>query len=274
MGATASCSDSGKGVAKSIKLGCIIYTNSRKIRWLLARLIHVSCNHKDTKSTGNVMLRDKNDSIVISYIWLRRLIGGLGMLLPLFCISGGKIFAGLSWQQSISYYYYTNMRDFFVGLLFCVSMFLITYKGYEKIDTLITTASGISGLCIAIFPCHFESDLDNFVGIFQIESHISNIIHLTFASFFFLLLAINSIFLFTLSDKSKTTFSKNKKFRNKIYVCCGAIILLSMALVALLLLSLSEEMIKQYKIVLSFETIMLVAFGISWLIKGETLFTD
>jgi len=212
--------------------------------------------------------REKNTSPVISYLILRRLIGILGMLLPFICIFGGLLFEGLSIQRSISYYYHTNMRDFFVGLLFCVSMFLITYRGYEKIDDIITDVSGIASLFVAFFPCSFDGDSSRLVSIFQIKSCLSNKIHLTSASIFFFLLAINSIFLFTLSDKPQAEFSEGKKFRNKIYIWCGIVILLSLVSIAIVYNVLSEKSI----IILIFEAIMLVAFGISWLVKGRTLF--
>ncbi|MBI5417581.1 hypothetical protein HZA55_06500 [Candidatus Poribacteria bacterium] len=220
------------------------------------------------------MLKDKNDSMIISYINLRRLVGTFGILLPFICIIGGAIFTDIPVQRSISYYYHTNMRDFFVGLLFGVSMFLITYRGYEKIDNIIATASAIASLGIPTFPCLLNNNLHQLVGIFQIESHMSNKIHLTCSSIFFFLLAINSIFLFTLSDKDKSLFSRNKKIRNIIYVSCGVVILLSLASIAIFLLVLNQETIIQSKIILIFETIMLFAFSISWLIKGETLFKD
>jgi hypothetical protein len=219
-------------------------------------------------------LRDKNNSIIMSYLGLRRWVGGIGMFLPFFCIIGGALFADLSTQRSISYYYHTNMRDFFVGILFCVSMFLITYRGYERIDNIITTASGIASLFVAFFPCRFDDNLNNVVSILQIKPNISNTIHLICASIFFFLLAMNSIFLFTLSDKDKSTFSKNKKIRNKIYIVCGVIILVSLASVATLNLVLSKKIVIQNRVILIFETIMLFAFGISWLIKGKTLFKD
>jgi hypothetical protein len=214
------------------------------------------------------------DSIAMSYIGFRRLIGILGMLLPFICIIGGALFAGMTVQPSISAYYHTNMRDFFVGLMFVVSLFLITYKGYATIDNAISTASGIAGLCIPIFPCLSETDPLHAVGIFQIGPSASNKIHLTFASVFFLLLAVNSIFLFTRTKPGRSMLTINKKIRNKIYVGCGAVILVCLLSTAVLLLWATPAFIKQYHVVLAFETIMLFAFGTSWLIKGETLFKD
>ncbi len=98
-------------------------------------------------------LQQGTDDAIISYKALRRLIGFLGMLLPIVLIIGGWIFAKDAIQQSISLYYYSNMRDFMVGILFLVGLFLMTYKGTLVIDNVITTITGIAGLSVAIFPC-------------------------------------------------------------------------------------------------------------------------
>ena len=57
-------------------------------------------------------------SIKGSYLEFRRAIGILGMALPFILLIGGFIFGNNSLQYSLSHYYHTNMRDFFVGLLF------------------------------------------------------------------------------------------------------------------------------------------------------------
>jgi len=220
------------------------------------------------------VFRKKNRSIIISYIALRRLIGILGMLLPFICILGGLLFAALYVEPSISDYYYTNMRDFFVGLLFGVSLFLITYKGYELIDGLVTSASALAGFGIALFPCLHGSSPTDPVGIFQLSPQLSNTIHLSCAAVFFTLLAINSIFLFTLTKRKTLLPTKNKKKRNIVYITCGIIMLASIVIMVVLFLLFPNTEIDKYRLVLIFETIMLLAFGISWLVKGETLFRD
>ncbi len=220
------------------------------------------------------MFRKKNRSIIVSYIALRRLIGILGMLLPFICILGGFVFAALCVEPSISFYYHTNMRDFFVGLLFGVSLFLITYKGYELIDNIVTTASALAGFGVAVFPCLYSSTSTRPVGIFQVSPQASNTVHIACAAAFFFLLAVNSIFLFTLSKKKNAVSTKNKRIRNWIYRICGIIILASIAALVALFLLMPPEQIDEYRLVLVFETIMLLAFGVSWLVKGETLFRD
>ncbi|MDI6800364.1 MAG: hypothetical protein QMD53_06890, partial [Actinomycetota bacterium] len=105
------------------------------------------------------LLRTKVPDPVISYKNLRRLIGILGMLLPLVCYLGGRLFSGLTLQRSISFYYYTNAGDLFVGLLVAVAMFMVTYQGYEVIDDVVSSVIGFMALGIAIFPCLFSESV-------------------------------------------------------------------------------------------------------------------
>lgn len=219
------------------------------------------------------MWRIKNANPVISYKNLRRLIGILGMLLPVICYLGGRLFANLPLEKSISFYYYTNVRDALVGLLVGVGMFLISYNGYEKIDSLISKVTGLAAVGIALFPCLGEIPSLGKVGYFQLDPSISNIFHVASASIFFVLLALNSIFIFTLTD-DKARMTKSKKIRNSIYIFCGIIILISIIALLIIQATVSQNIIDEKCIVFIVETIMLEAFGISWLVKGETIFTD
>lgn len=216
-------------------------------------------------------LHKGNKDIVISYKSLRRLIGFLGILLPLICISFGWFFGEYKIQQSISIYYYTNVRDFFVGTLFVLSLFLMTYKGSYRVDNWITTITGFAGLLIALFPC-YNPDYENVpVGLFQLISETSNYFHQTSAATFFLLLAINSIFLFT---RKEGVVTKQKIKRNMVYITCGIIILVCFIGLVLSMLLFTFEQRLNNKIILIFEAIALLAFGISWLVKGQTIIPD
>ena len=155
--------------------------------------------------------------------------------------------------------------------MFVVSLFLITYKGYSRLDLIVSTITGIAGLGVAIFPCYNELVIER-VGIFQLYSINSNYVHLTCAVTFFILLAINSIFLFTRTSKVLVTLQKIT--RNKIYVVCGIVILVCVLGLLLSYFMLTPVQRFESKIFLILESIALLAFGISWLIKGETLFTD
>jgi hypothetical protein len=217
---------------------------------------------------------EKNDRLIVSYVTLRRLIGVLGMMLPLICVAGGALFAGTSFQRSISYYYYTNMRDFLVGLLVAVSMFFITYRGYERKDGIVTWIIGLAGLGLAFFPIRSADNPYAPAGLFQMNPAIASFIHTASAGVFFFFLAFNSIFLFTLSGDKKTPMTRNKKIRNRIHRICGGLILASLTSFAALWLILGKTGMNQSRWVLLLQSVMLLAFGVSWLVKGETLFRD
>ena len=199
-------------------------------------------------------------------IWLKRirnLTGIMGMILPWVALLGAILVAKTNgvpedfWATlSISATYYITPP--LVGILTTASAVLMCYKGYDWRDNLVTTLSGIFGLMIVLFPCDCPAAAP-IVGFFQIPVKISNIIHCTSAVLFFLLLAFNSMFLFTLG-KSDT---RNKRIKNIIYRVCAVGMLC-----ALILMPLPIEFFAKTFIV---ETIALAFFGISWLVKGEFL---
>lgn len=217
------------------------------------------------------MLKDKNKSFIVSYLTLRKLIGILGMLLPFACLVGGGLLQNARILDSVSAYYHLNMRDILVGLLVGVSLFLLTYKGYERRDMLIAIVSGIAGLGIAIFPCESRVEPSSAVGMFQLTPPIAGYLHYGSSILFFVLLGINSYFLFTLGDKENWT--KRKSIRNGIYRACGLVIFASLLTLAILTIILGDKLVATVWTFV-FETVMLLAFGISWLVKGETFLAD
>lgn len=187
----------------------------------------------------------------INTIRLRALIGWLGMLLPWIVVLLTGCF-----PQSISATWYTNACTVFMIILGSASVLLISYKGYEKIDDILLTCSGIAGLGICLFPCSVDH-ITGEVGTFLIDSKISNVIHFVCAIIFFGLLAYNSFFLFT---KGAGEVTKKKKIRNIIYRICGVGMLASF-----LIMILPSFHIQVWLT----ETIALFFFGISFLTKAD-----
>lgn len=186
----------------------------------------------------------------INTVRLRATIGWLGMLLPWIVV----LLIGYI-PDSISATWYTNACTVFMIILGSASFLLISYKGYELIDDILLTCSGISGLGICLFPCSITYAHEK-VGTFLIDNQISNTLHLIFAVTFFCLLAYNSIFLFT---KGAGDVTKNKKIRNIIFRICGVGMLASFLL---LLLPIKN-------VVWVVETVALFFFGISFLTKAN-----
>lgn len=167
--------------------------------------------------------------------------------------------------KSISATWYTNACTVFMIILGSSSILLISYKGYEKIDDITLTLSGIFGLGICLFPCSITSMLGKPVGTFMIEASISNIIHCICAVLFFGLLSYNSAFLFT---KSSGGMTKNKRIRNIVYRICAIGMIGSFGLFLL-----PNFYIRTWLI----EAIALFFFGVSWLTKANVykfLFCD
>lgn len=195
----------------------------------------------------------------INTVRLRTMIGWLGMLLPwIVVLLVGKI------PSSISATWYTNACTVFMIILGSASFLLVSYKGYELIDDIILTLSGIAGLGICLFPCA-SSLADDKVGTFLIDMNISNTIHYWCAIVFFALLAYNSFFLFT---KSTGEMTAKKKIRNFIYRVCGVGMLASFTILLFPWF---------YGRTWLVETIALFFFGVSFLTKANTypwLFCD
>jgi hypothetical protein len=215
-----------------------------------------------------------NRDLILSYITIRRTIGILGILLPVICLSGGYFLAHEPPKSSISLYYYTNMHDVFVGILFMVSIFLVTYEDELKFDDFLTTVIGFAGFGIVIFPCKDISNSLAHVGTFQLASSVSDLIHIISASIFFLLLGFNSIFIFTRKKSGLKSDKRNELIRDFIYITCGVIILICMSTLIICYIVQGECGFNNSNMPIIFESIMLFAFGISWLIKGETFYKD
>ena len=197
------------------------------------------------------------------YLRIRNLCGLLGILLPWIALfsAGIKLDKATGWWWSISATYYQS--DALVGVLVPASIVLMSYIGYERIDNLVTTLTGLFGLGIVLFPCKVGWIPDGSpVGFFQLPIEFSHILHLSFAALFFLFAAINSLFLFT---RHGETMTDRKKVRNTIYRICGwGMIGLEALLVVLGLVFGTPAWF-----VMVIEIILLQLFGFAWLVKGE-----
>ena len=218
------------------------------------------------------MSPNREKSLIISYLTMRRLIGILGISLPFIVILGGLAQSDAGLQGSISGYYYTNMRDLFVGILSGVALFLLSYRGYEQIDDIVANMSGLFALGIILFPTAMYSGKVVRVGMFLIADNISEIIHLAFSALFFLALSFNSLFLFT--RRHPGVMGKEKKRRNVIYRSCGIVMILAIVCITLYNVFCRGTSLAAMNPVLILESVALFAFGVSWLVKGHTLFRD
>jgi hypothetical protein len=193
---------------------------------------------------------------------LRKTIGFLAFFLAPVLVLGSFLLDKTHYIQiSMSAYYYTSMRNLLVGVICGISLFLFCYHGYKWYDSLFSKLAALFGLGIAFFRTSATND----------KTDILSILHYVTSAIFFVILAFMSIFLFT---KSKGTMTSMKKKRNRVYRICGITILVSVACIPLFGLPAIWDSVKSFKPTFVLETIALVAFGISWLTKGEAILGD
>jgi hypothetical protein len=165
------------------------------------------------------------------------------------------------------------MGDYFVGSLCAVAMFLFFYKGVDKQDGIVANFAAVFALLVAFFPTNPNADsICQYISTNRTTS--LNIVHYSAAALLFASFAYFSIFLFTKTDPTKL-MTKHKIIRNHIYVTCGVIIFVCIALIAVYnFVGNLEIVFAKYKPTLVLESIALFAFGISWITKGEMILKD
>jgi hypothetical protein len=200
-----------------------------------------------------------------AYAYLQKAVGLIAVTLPFVVIVGHLVSGGDGLQRSISAYYYTHMGTYFVGSLFALGVFFLSYNykplpDYE-IDNWLSKFASLAAVVVALFPT--SSDPDHASG----GSAIVAGIHITFAMILFVLLAIFSLFLFTKTDDAEHMTSA-KRHRNLVYRICGWTIVAAIAMIGI---SQVAHPPQSWHTFLWLESIAVVAFGISWLVKGGFL---
>ncbi len=211
------------------------------------------------------------DPLLISFLAIRKTIGALGLLLPIVLLLVPLIFNLCPERQaSISDYYYTKMGSYFTGTLCAFSLFLFSYKGYDKADRVSSLLACVFALGVVFFPTSINDLSSSCYVITTSSSKTTSIIHYTFAACFFVTLSYMSLFLFTKTSGEPTP---RKLKRNIIYKICGCVMLVS--IVSILVFTLFfKEALNKYHPTFYLETVTLLAFSLSWLTKGEAILKD
>lgn len=212
-----------------------------------------------------------NNEFVISYLKLRKAIGWLGLLMPVIVRWGAKLLEKIPSHDSISAYYYTSMRDVFVGILAAIGVFLFCYRGPSKQDNILTNIAGLCAIGIGLLPTepiYHELISSRFLTSSAecYSNHGPLGFHIYVVAAFFLIISYLAIFRFP--KPSQPYITKQKLSRNKIYVACGIVmVLMLIAIVAIKAIAPKQSIFWP-------ETVAIVAFGIAWLVKGQMILKD
>ncbi|GHG39656.1 MULTISPECIES: DUF998 domain-containing protein [Amycolatopsis] len=194
------------------------------------------------------------NTLVHSYLFLRRAIGLVGLALPVVLILGKQLVQGGDLLGSLSGYYYTDLRDVLVGAMCAVGVFLLAYYGHDYVDNVVSTVAGLGAIGLALFPTTPDHDVTGW-------DRTAGVLHLVFAAVFFLSLAYFCLRLFPHDGEQPERFGA-------LYRVCGAVILACLVLIALAkYLAIAPSLHPA----LWLEAIAVEAFGVAWLVKGRTM---
>lgn len=206
-----------------------------------------------------------------SYLELRQWLGGFGTLLPFGLVLGHAIFRAVrlgpsalrNWdlQASMSSYYYTDMRNVFVGGLCAIGAFLLSYKGEGDKDAWAGTIAGICAIGAGLFPIKPPNGAMTAIAD----------LHVAFAGVLYLTLAYFAIARFPVADGPP---GRRTVLRNRLYRVCGWTIIACIVLIAVAQLPFVRVQAGFYRPGFWLESLATVAFGVSWLTKGEKILRD
>ena len=207
---------------------------------------------------------ESEPSLLVSYLTLRKIIGILGLSFPFVLLVGAAIVFQTGIQSSLSSYYHTGMGDVFVGTLWAIGFFLLSYRGYKDSPD---NVAGNLACVFAVGVTLFRTTPDS-LG----DTDLVGYIHLAFAASFFLTLIYFCLFLFTKTHKHRQPTSE-KLQRNKVYRGCGYTMIGCILLIAVyyFLPDDTASALEAYHPVFWLEAIAVLAFGVSWAVKGEAL---
>lgn len=207
---------------------------------------------------------NQDNSLVLSYLTLRKAVGIIGMALPFVLVIGRILLEKPGILSSISSYYHSVMGDVFVGSLCAIGVFLLSYRGYERVDDIAGDLACFFAIGVALFPTAPALDV-------SLREALIGKVHLFFAICFFLTLAFFALILFRKTNPDKPP-THRKSQRNAVYTLCGYGILA--CLVLIMLEKFFTGSIPLPQPVFWLESLAIIAFGISWFVKGEAILKD
>jgi amino acid transporter len=199
-----------------------------------------------------------------SFLLMRTVIGLIGFLLPFGLMLGDWwIVAGDVPRSSLSAYYHTGVRDLFVGSLFAIAVFLVTYRFFELIlDNVLSVVAGLAALGVALLPT--DSRLPDTPLQARLGEDAVGTAHVSCAVVFVLSLAVMS-WLFARDRKDEDPHPR-PHWAKPVHRASAIVIVAAM-------LYMLANAIWHFSGHAAYwgETAATVAFGVSWLVKADEM---
>lgn len=206
-----------------------------------------------------------------SYLFMRVMVGLIGISLPIVLVLVDRIiFSGEpSPRSALSSYYYSGVRDLFVGALCATAVFLVTYKVVERnLDNTVTVVAGIAALMIALFPTERSSESIPLTPLQDLLGEtVVGVVHYAASAVFILGLSAMSYFFGRREgERERRPGHRPPVFWQWYHWACAGLILLAVGFMAI-----SSLVGEPPRALLYGEAISVWAFGASWLMKGLEL---
>lgn len=207
---------------------------------------------------------------VRSYLLIRLLIGLLGWSLPVLVVVGALVLGDDDpWKGSLSAYYHSGMRDVFVGALSATALFLLCYMTFERNwDNALSVGAGVGALGAALLPTSGGQTLTPVQEL--LGETLVAALHFVFAAVFILALAaICHLFGRREAVRPGRSAEQRRRGRRLHWTCAGVVV----GAVVFILLGAVLPMPGPIdgRTLFVGETVAVVAFGISWFVKGTEL---
>lgn len=166
---------------------------------------------------------------------------------------------------SISGSYYEGgwSQIILIGFLFAIAAFLLAYNGLSTREMVLSKIASVAAFGVAIFPCACPGHLE--LPVFAPEVPY---VHGASAATMFLILAF---FCYEFYRRAQAKGYVQAKRRARIYAVCGALIVISIAVLAIDKLTGHALSARFDKLTFVGEGVALVAFGVSWLTASRIL---
>jgi len=224
------------------------------------------------------MASSGNQQLLVSYHKLQQTVGWIALLMPIAVRVLAFAFERIFTTNSISAYYYTDLRDVFVGSLVVGGLLLAFFRTDDRKDRWIAVVAGLSAIGIGLFPMDIAAgvltspDTANpdseakLVQALRDGTHGPLGYHFVFVGAFFLLTFYLVTFRFRANTPPNPTDQKRQ--RNGVYLVCGALMGLAFIWIGIL-----WHLGKQSSIFWP-ETLAVMAFAAAWLVKGQLVLKD
>ncbi len=195
-----------------------------------------------------------------AFLKTRLVVGTIGVLMPPVIVFGNIIFFGqTAYQPSLSDYYFTGMRNWFVGSLWAIGAGLFVYLAARKNawDSWLSFVAGLLAIAVALLPTNAPST----------AATVTATLHVVSAGTLFALLGV-ICFRFGSRDGQRPDRSPSwRRTWGTVHRGCAFLVWAAV----LTSVAFATFGATRGHAVLTGETVAVLAFGVSWFLKGSEI---